>query len=60
MDPWQRPMDYDYQAAAHQEELLHRRWEEEVVKLESLLVKTKERFKHEYQLIEEKRNGTHS
>lgn len=51
--------DYDYQAAAYQEEILHRQREEEVGKLESLLQKTKERFKREYQLIEEKQNGTY-
>ncbi len=52
--------DYDYQAAAHQEEILHRQHEEEVGKLESQLARHKERFAREYQLIEEKRNGTHS
>jgi hypothetical protein len=50
----------DLQAWAHQEEILHRQWEEEVGKLERLLERHKEHFKREYQLIEEKRNGTHS
>ncbi len=62
MDPWaeyEQMDDYDYQAAAHQEEILHRQHEEEVERLESLLRRHKEHFKREYQLIEEKRNGTH-
>lgn len=53
-------MDDDMQAWHHQWELEMQELEERLKKLESLNERQKEIFKHEYQLIEEKRNGTHS